>query len=94
MSDDRIFVGSGKQTHEKFVNISVCLTDLPKEHMFEYNGKKYIKLTVGKKNDTDKFGKTHYVAVNTYKKEETTETVTVHNPEVPEQPEQEEDLIF
>ena len=44
--------------------------DLPQEHMFEYNGKKYIKLNVSsKKGGADEYGKTHYVAIDTFKPE-------------------------
>ena len=68
--EERIYVGSGKSTNEYFTNISVCLSDLPKEHIFEYNGKKYIKLAVGKKKEVDKYGKTHFVSVDTWKPEE------------------------
>jgi hypothetical protein len=37
--------------------------------MFEYNGKKYIKLIVQEKKNTDEYGKTHFVAVDTWKPE-------------------------
>ena len=67
---DKIFVGSGVGKFEnKLVEISVCLTDLPKEHIFEYKGKKYIKLKVQQKKEADQFGKTHSVEVNTWKPE-------------------------
>jgi len=73
MSDEKIFCGSGK---EKFggalVEISVCLSDLPKEHIFEYNGKKYIKLKVRKMRE-EKNGKTHYIEVDTWRPERGTE---------------------
>ena len=43
---DKIYVGHGVEKFDgDLVSISVCLTDLPKEHMFEYEGKKYIKIT-------------------------------------------------
>ena len=80
--EDDIFCGSGKSTNERFTNISVCLTDIPKEHIFEYNGKKYVKLTVVKKNEVDKYGKTHFLKVDTWKpdnddsEQETQEEVT------------------
>lgn len=68
---DKNYVGSGKQIgNYDMINISVCLSDLPKDDMFEYNGKKYIKLTVGKKRKADKYGKTHSVWVNDYKPDE------------------------
>lgn len=38
--------------------------------MFEYNNKKYVKLNVSAKKDgADEYGKTHYVAVDTFKPE-------------------------
>ena len=42
---DKIYVGSGVSKFDgDQVACSLCLTDLPQEHMFEYNGKKYIKI--------------------------------------------------
>ena len=71
---DKIYVGSGK---EKFdgdqVAVSVCLSDLPKDWIFEYNNKKYVKLIVQKKRETDQYGKTHYVTIDTFKPEQKTE---------------------
>ena len=71
---EKIYVGSGKEKFDgDLISCSVCLSDLPHEYMFEYDGKKYIKLNIGKKRE-EKYGKTHYVAVDTYqpdtKKEE------------------------
>jgi len=64
---DRIYCGTGK---EKFggnlVEVSLCLTDLPKDKIFEYNGKKYIKLKVVKKKEVDQYGKSHYVEVDMF----------------------------
>jgi hypothetical protein len=72
---EKIYVGSGK---EKFdgdqVAISICLSDVPKDWMFEYNGKKYVKLIVQKKKEIDQYGKTHYVAIDTFKPEPKVET--------------------
>ncbi len=77
---DKIYVGSGK---EKFdgdqVAVSVCLSDLPKDWIFEYNNKKYVKLIVKKKRETDQYGKTHYVAIDTFKPEQKTEQKVVAN---------------
>ena len=67
---EKIYVGSGTSKFDgDQVACSLCLTDLPQEHMFEYSGKKYIKLIVQKKREADQFGKTHYVAVDTWKPE-------------------------
>jgi len=69
---EKIYVGGGKEKFEgNLISCSICLTDLPKEHIFEYKSKKYIKLNVGKKKDgIDEYGKTHYVTVDTFKPEE------------------------
>ena len=70
MSENKIYCGSGIEKFDgNLIEITVCLSDLPKEHIFEYNNKKYIKLKVQKKREIDKFGKTHSVEVNTWKPE-------------------------
>ena len=76
MSDsiEKIYVGSGKSKFEgDQVSISVCLSDLPKDWKFEYNNKEYVKLIVQKKREVDQYGKTHYVAIDTFKPEAKTE---------------------
>jgi len=87
MADEKIYVGSGTSKFDgNLISCSVCLTDLPQEHMFEYNGKKYIKLNVSAKKDgADEYGKTHYLAVDTYKPEPKKEPVATK---------EEEDLPF
>jgi len=63
----KIYCGSGKEFGQYgSVNLSVCLSDLPKEHIYEYNGKKYIKLIVNKKKEVDQFGKSHSLEVDTW----------------------------
>lgn len=64
-----IYCGSAKQINDGFIKITVCLSDLPKEFIFEYNGKKYIKLDLAKKPEVDKYGKTHSLKVDTWKPE-------------------------
>ena len=70
---ERIYVGNGVEKFDgDLINASVCLSDIKEnasEHIFEYNGKKYIKLKVVKKQNTDDYGKTHYVEVDTWKPE-------------------------
>jgi len=71
---DKIYVGSGKSKFDgDQVAVSVCLSDLPKEFIFEYNDKKYVKLIVQKKREVDQYGKTHYVAIDTFKQEQKAE---------------------
>jgi len=66
---DKIYCGSGiGKFDDRLIEISINLTDLPKEYIFEYEGKKYIKLKVQKKiSEMIKYGKTHSVEVNTWK---------------------------
>jgi len=81
---EKIYVGNGTSKFDgNQVACSVCLTDLPQEHMFEYNGKKYIKLIVQEKKNTDEYGKTHYVAVDTWKPEEKKETAPAVEEDLP-----------
>lgn len=69
MSDKKIYIGSGKQVpNYEMVNCSICLSDI-KEHVYEYNGKKYLNITVAKKKEPDQYGKTHSVSINEYKPE-------------------------
>ena len=65
---DKIYCGSGKEKFEgKLVEIALCLSDIPNEFTFEYEGKKYVKLKVQKKRQADNYGKTHYVEVDQFK---------------------------
>ncbi len=77
---NRIYVGNGVEKFDgDMVEFSLNLTKLGKEatdHMFEYNGEKFIKLKVAKMKETNDYGKTHYVEVNTYKPEVKKEAVT------------------
>ena len=65
---------------------SVCLTDITnnaKDFIFEYEGKKYIKLKVVKKRETDQYGKTHYVEVDTWKPEPKTSEPVKQDDDLP-----------
>jgi len=67
MEEKKIFVGNGKRKFENLRAVSICLTDLPQEHVFEYNGKKYIKLNVHDKKEADQYGKDVNVTIDTWK---------------------------
>ena len=68
--EEKIYVGAGTSKFDgNLVSCSICLSDLPSEHIFEYNGKKYIKLNVQKKKEADQYGKTHSVSIDTWKPE-------------------------
>lgn len=67
---EKIYCGNGKAFgNYGQIGVSVCLTDLPKKHITEYNGKKYIKLKISPRKEVDKYGNTHSVEVDTWKPE-------------------------
>ena len=70
---EKIYVGSGKEMFEgSLVNTSINLSKInrnAKDYIFEYGGDKFIKLKVVKKKETDEYGKSHYVEVDTWKPE-------------------------
>ena len=67
MEEKKIYVGAGKKKFDSLREVSICLTDLPQEHVFEYNGKKYIKLKVHDKKEKDQFDKDVSVTIDTWK---------------------------
>ena len=67
-----IKVGNGVEKFDgNLVEISVCLSDIPQEHRFQYEGKWYTRLKVNKNinNEVSEYGKTHYVTINEWKPE-------------------------
>ena len=72
MEKEKIYCGTGRQKFETMVEITINLTKIGqhKDQYFEHNGEKYIKLKVAKRKEPDKFGHTHYVEVDTYKRQE------------------------
>lgn len=67
MNEEPIYVGRGKKS-KYGVRISLCLSDIPKEHITTANnGKKYINLELNEKRQPDTYGNTHSVSVNTWK---------------------------
>lgn len=68
---DNIYLGNGTEKFQgDLISFSLNLTKIKdaKEHIFELNGQKYLKVKVCKKKDSpDKYGKTHYIQVDTFK---------------------------
>ena len=62
-----IYLGNGKKMNEGWRKSSLCVSDIPKEHIFEYNGKKYIKLNINDKPEPDQYGKDVNITVDTWK---------------------------
>lgn len=68
MSEEKIYIGSGIEKFDgNLIEGSVCLSDIPKEHISEYKGKKYLRIKVQKKKEQDQYGKTHSIMVDTFK---------------------------
>jgi len=69
----KIYVGNGVEKFDgDVVEFALNLSKLKEagEHVFEFNGQKYIKLKVCKNREgVNQYGKTHYVEVNTFKPE-------------------------
>lgn len=64
---EKIYCGSGVEKFDgNLVEVALCVSDLPKDKIFEFNGKKYIKLKVVKKREVDQYNKTHYVEVDMF----------------------------
>ena len=84
MENQTIYCGSGKTKQGKFgefFSISICLSDLQKEHITEAkNGKKYINLNVNRKQQPDQYGKDLSVQVDTWKPEPNKPTQSAHTP--------------
>ena len=62
-----IYIGNGVKQKDNWLKSSFCLSDIPKEHMFEYNGKKYIKVNININDAQDKYGKDVSITVDTWK---------------------------
>ena len=81
---EKIYVGNGVEKFDgDVVEFALNLSKLKDagEHVFEFNGQKYIKLKVCKNRDgMNQYGKTHYVEVNTLKPEAKQEAAPVPAP--------------
>jgi|TARA_R110000765_G_scaffold419198_1_gene523210 hypothetical protein len=76
MSKETIYCGGGKQVkgeYGTFRAVTINLSNLPAEHIFEYEGKKYVKLNISDKKEADQYGKDVSVSVNTWKPEQQSE---------------------
>lgn len=73
METEKIYCGSGKSKTGKFGDfqgVSICLDDIPNEHITTAaNGKRYLNLNISKKKEVDKYGKDLTVTIDTWKPE-------------------------
>ena len=66
-NQNAIYVGSGKKPQNlDLINISIAESKV-RDYWTEYNGERYLKLTVSPRKEQDKYGKTHSVKIDTWK---------------------------
>ena len=96
METTKIFCGSGKTRtgqYGDFQSVSICLTDLPRDHITTAgNGKKYINLTINKKKEVDQYGKDLSVTVDTWRSDK--DLKSAHTSKQEYKPELEDKLPF
>lgn len=70
MSNNKIFCGSGKEkifdNGGSLINCLICLDDIPEEHTFELDGKKFVKVAVCQRREASEKS-THYIEIDTFK---------------------------
>ena len=54
----------------EFMYGSICLSDVPQDLFKKVNGKVYLNISVGKKKETDEYGRTHWVSCSPKKDEQ------------------------
>ena len=73
--NDKIFIGNGKEkvfdNGGSVINATITLDGF-KKYFEDYGfttkqGKKMLKIIIGKRREPDKYGKTHYVELDTWK---------------------------
>jgi hypothetical protein len=77
--NEKKYVGSGKKVgNYDLVNFTIS-EEKTRDAWIEYNGKRYLKLTIGNKKEVDQYGKTHSVWIDEY----VPENKTVEAPSAP-----------
>ncbi len=67
MEQKTIYIGNGKKQKDNWLKSSLCISDIPKEHTFEYKGKPYVKVNINLKDEVDQYGKDVSITVDTWK---------------------------
>jgi len=65
-----IYCGSGKKQNKEWLTVSINV-DKIQEHIFEYNGNRYVKLNINIKDEPDQYGKD--VSVSIFQRKESNE---------------------
>lgn len=68
---DKIYLGSGRKRSDKWLTISVCISDAEK-FANEYKGKKYVNLNININDAPNQYGKDVSVVLDQYKKDNQT----------------------
>jgi hypothetical protein len=64
---ETIYLGNGKQSkHPKIVNATISFDKLKEEYWSEYEGKKYLKISIIQRDEPDNYGKTHSIQLNNW----------------------------
>jgi len=66
---DRINCGGGKKVHENLLSVTVN-PDILNDHIEEYQGHKFVRLTVFIADKPDQYGKDVKVSINNWKPED------------------------
>ena len=76
--NEKKYVGSGKKVgNYDLVNFTIS-EDKTKDAWIEYNGRRFLKMTIGKKKEVDQYGKTQSIWLDEWKPDEKSEP---QNPE-------------
>lgn len=63
---EKIYCGKGK-SNSYGIRMRICLSDIPQEHLSEFNGKKYANIDINKLRQPDQKGNDYTAVVNTWK---------------------------
>jgi hypothetical protein len=68
MSEEKtIYCGNGQKKGDKWMKASICLSKIPSEHIFEYQGKKYVRVNINLRDQLDDYGNDVAISVDTWK---------------------------
>jgi hypothetical protein len=83
MAADKIRIGNGVKKTDDWIKASICLTDIPAEHIrIGKNGKKYLNIDINIYDKKNEYGQDVSIKVDTWKPETKSE-VPKTEPEIP-----------
>jgi len=69
---NNIYIGNGEKKSDTWFKSSICLSNIPEDCIFDYKGKRYIRVDINVKDQKDQFGKDVSIKVDTWKPDNTT----------------------